>query len=96
MTDPSAPEWERAKPLEAYPTIRSRRLSELSIPWTRAAGQRAARVAVSSPEPQPRSTTSSGSRSLIRAVSSKNALLRSSEYRAYWWVRGGERKTEGG
>jgi hypothetical protein len=27
-----APEWERAKPLEAYPTIRSRRLSELSIP----------------------------------------------------------------
>ena len=27
-----APEWERAKPLEAYPTIRSRRLAELSIP----------------------------------------------------------------
>lgn len=27
-----APEWERAKPLEAYPTIRSRRLSELSVP----------------------------------------------------------------
>ncbi|HYK95130.1 MAG TPA: LysM peptidoglycan-binding domain-containing protein [Candidatus Dormibacteraeota bacterium] len=27
-----APEWERAKPMEAYPTIRSRRLSELSIP----------------------------------------------------------------
>jgi hypothetical protein len=27
-----APEWERAKPLEAYPTIRSRRLGELSIP----------------------------------------------------------------
>jgi nucleoid-associated protein YgaU len=27
-----APEWERARPLEAYPTIRSRRLSELSIP----------------------------------------------------------------
>ena len=27
-----APEWERAKPLEAYPTLRSRRLSELSVP----------------------------------------------------------------
>ncbi len=27
-----APEWERAKPLEAYPTLRSRRLPELSIP----------------------------------------------------------------
>ena len=26
------PEWERAKPLEAYPTLRSRRLPELSIP----------------------------------------------------------------
>jgi hypothetical protein len=30
--DTPAPEWERARPLEAYPTIRSRRLSELSIP----------------------------------------------------------------
>jgi hypothetical protein len=30
--DGPAPEWERAKPLEAYPTLRSRRLSELSIP----------------------------------------------------------------
>jgi hypothetical protein len=27
-----APEWERAKPLEAYPTIKSRRLTELSVP----------------------------------------------------------------
>jgi hypothetical protein len=27
-----APEWERAKPLEAYPTLRSRRLPELSVP----------------------------------------------------------------
>jgi hypothetical protein len=27
-----APEWERARPMEAYPTLRSRRLSELSIP----------------------------------------------------------------
>lgn len=27
-----APEWERAKPLEAYPTLRARRLPELSIP----------------------------------------------------------------
>ncbi|HUQ43545.1 MAG TPA: LysM domain-containing protein [Candidatus Limnocylindria bacterium] len=27
-----APEWERARPLEAYPTLRSRRLPELSIP----------------------------------------------------------------
>ncbi|HET7182050.1 MAG TPA: LysM peptidoglycan-binding domain-containing protein [Candidatus Limnocylindrales bacterium] len=27
-----APEWERAKPLEAYPTLRSRSLSGLSIP----------------------------------------------------------------
>lgn len=26
------PEWERAKPLEAYPTLRSRRLPELSLP----------------------------------------------------------------
>ena len=30
--DDLAPEWERARPLEAYPTLRSRRLSELSIP----------------------------------------------------------------
>ncbi|HEX3265599.1 MAG TPA: LysM peptidoglycan-binding domain-containing protein [Candidatus Limnocylindrales bacterium] len=30
--DDNAPEWERARPLEAYPTLRSRRLSELSIP----------------------------------------------------------------
>jgi nucleoid-associated protein YgaU len=30
--DTDAPEWERARPLEAYPTLRSRRLSELSIP----------------------------------------------------------------
>lgn len=30
--DPRAPEWERARPMEAYPTLRSRRLSELSIP----------------------------------------------------------------
>jgi hypothetical protein len=28
----AAPEWERAKPLEAYPTLRSRRLPELSVP----------------------------------------------------------------
>ena len=27
-----APEWERVKPLEAYPTLRSRRLGELSVP----------------------------------------------------------------
>lgn len=27
-----APEWERARPLEAYPTLRSRRLPELSVP----------------------------------------------------------------
>ncbi|HUG30180.1 MAG TPA: LysM domain-containing protein [Candidatus Limnocylindria bacterium] len=27
-----APEWERSKPLEAYPTLRSRRLPELSVP----------------------------------------------------------------
>ncbi|HET9852977.1 MAG TPA: LysM peptidoglycan-binding domain-containing protein [Candidatus Limnocylindrales bacterium] len=27
-----APEWERARPMEAYPTLRSRRLQELSIP----------------------------------------------------------------
>ena len=27
-----APEWERARPLEAYPTLRSRRLPELSLP----------------------------------------------------------------
>ena len=27
-----APEWERARPLEAYPTLRSRRLAELSVP----------------------------------------------------------------
>ena len=27
-----APEWERAKPLEAYPTLRARRLPELSLP----------------------------------------------------------------
>lgn len=27
-----APEWERARPPEAYPTLRSRRLAELSIP----------------------------------------------------------------
>lgn len=30
--DGPAPEWERAKPLEAYPTLRSRRLPELSVP----------------------------------------------------------------
>ena len=30
--DANAPEWERARPMEAYPTLRSRRLSELSIP----------------------------------------------------------------
>ena len=28
----AAPEWERAKPLEAYPTIRARRLADLSVP----------------------------------------------------------------
>lgn len=28
----TAPEWERAKPLEAYPTIRARRLADLSVP----------------------------------------------------------------
>ena len=28
----AAPEWERAKPMEAYPTLRSRRLPDLSIP----------------------------------------------------------------
>jgi nucleoid-associated protein YgaU len=27
-----APEWERAKPMEAYPTLRSRRLPELALP----------------------------------------------------------------
>ena len=30
--DAPAPEWERVKPLEAYPTLRSRRLPELSVP----------------------------------------------------------------
>ena len=30
--DTPPPEWERAKPVEAYPALRSRRLSELSIP----------------------------------------------------------------
>jgi hypothetical protein len=30
--DPDAPEWERARPLEVYPTLRSRRLPELSLP----------------------------------------------------------------
>ena len=30
--DSHAPEWERARPPEAFPTLRSRRLSELSIP----------------------------------------------------------------
>jgi hypothetical protein len=30
--DARAPEWERARPMEAYPTLRSRRLSELSVP----------------------------------------------------------------
>ncbi len=30
--DSAAPEWERARPMEAYPTLRSRRLPELSIP----------------------------------------------------------------
>jgi hypothetical protein len=30
--DADAPEWERSRPLEAFPTLRSRRLSELSIP----------------------------------------------------------------
>jgi hypothetical protein len=30
--DTGAPEWERARPLEAFPTLRSRRLPELSIP----------------------------------------------------------------
>ena len=30
--DPDAPEWERARPLEVYPTLRSRRLPELSVP----------------------------------------------------------------
>ena len=28
----NAPEWERARPMEAFPTLRSRRLPELSIP----------------------------------------------------------------
>jgi LysM domain len=28
----AAPEWERARPLEAYPTLRSRRLPELTLP----------------------------------------------------------------
>ena len=30
--DPNAPEWERPRPLEVYPTLRSRRLPELSVP----------------------------------------------------------------
>ncbi len=30
--DGNAPEWERARPMEAFPTLRSRRLPELSIP----------------------------------------------------------------
>ena len=30
--DANAPEWERARPLEVYPTLRSRRLPELSLP----------------------------------------------------------------
>ena len=30
--DSGAPEWERAKPLEVYPTLRARRLPELSVP----------------------------------------------------------------
>ena len=30
--DPNAPEWERPRPLEVYPTLRSRRLPELSLP----------------------------------------------------------------
>ena len=30
--DPRAPEWERARPLEAFPTLRARRLPELSVP----------------------------------------------------------------
>jgi nucleoid-associated protein YgaU len=30
--DANAPEWERARPLEVYPTLRARRLPELSVP----------------------------------------------------------------
>ena len=30
--DPGAPEWERARPSEVFPTLRARRLPELSIP----------------------------------------------------------------
>ena len=30
--DAAAPEWERARPLEVYPTLRARRLPELSLP----------------------------------------------------------------
>jgi LysM repeat protein len=30
--DPNAPEWERARTMEAYPTLRARRLPELSVP----------------------------------------------------------------
>jgi hypothetical protein len=30
--DADAPEWERARPLEVYPTLRARRLPELSLP----------------------------------------------------------------
>ena len=30
--DSNAPEWESARPLEAYPTLRARRLPELSLP----------------------------------------------------------------
>jgi len=30
--DPNAPEWERPRPLEVYPTLRARRLPELSVP----------------------------------------------------------------
>jgi nucleoid-associated protein YgaU len=30
--DTAAPEWERARPLEVYPTLRARRLPELSVP----------------------------------------------------------------
>ena len=30
--DPRAPEWETGRPLEAFPTIRARRLPELSVP----------------------------------------------------------------
>ena len=78
----SRPGWPAASPPPVPAAPASARAAsiisgELSTPSTRAAGQRAARVAVRLPGPQPRSTTNPGCPAWTRLSRSKNGRPRS-------------------